>query len=90
VTLLQLAAARPRRKLESCHLHSITANQAAIIALFRVMNRYVKSATSGCAHLARGKGAAVTARPDEALDGHARRGQGGYVGCVRHFNPFGG
>jgi hypothetical protein len=32
---------RPYRFGEMCNLYSITANQATIIALFRVMNRYV-------------------------------------------------
>jgi hypothetical protein len=32
-----------------CNLYSITTNQAAIIALFRVLNRYVvKSQDGGC------------------------------------------
>ena len=34
-------AARPYRFGEMCNLYSITTNQAAIIALFRVINRYV-------------------------------------------------
>jgi len=32
---------RKRRLLTMCNLYSITTNQAAIIALFRVVNRYV-------------------------------------------------
>ena len=35
------ATARPYRFDEMCNLYSITTNQAAIIALFRVINRYV-------------------------------------------------
>jgi hypothetical protein len=31
----------PSRKSRMCNLYSITTNQAAIIALFRVINRYV-------------------------------------------------
>jgi hypothetical protein len=34
-------AAEPYRCGEMCNLYSITTNQAAIAALFRVMNRYV-------------------------------------------------
>jgi hypothetical protein len=33
--------ATSRRVILMCNLYSITTNQAAIIALFRVMNRYV-------------------------------------------------
>jgi putative SOS response-associated peptidase YedK len=43
-TLLQLglaAAPSSNRPLTMCNLYSITTNQAAIIALFRVINRYV-------------------------------------------------
>jgi hypothetical protein len=34
-------ASRPYRFAQMCNLYSITTNQAAIVALFRVMNRYV-------------------------------------------------
>jgi putative SOS response-associated peptidase YedK len=34
-------ASRPYRFDQMCNLYSITTNQAAIVALFRVMNRYV-------------------------------------------------
>src|SRR5712664_2187223 len=34
-------ASRPYRFGQMCNLYSITTNQAAIIGLFRVMNRYV-------------------------------------------------
>ncbi len=36
-----------------CNLYSITANQAAIIALFRVMNRYVGNLPPMCMVLTR-------------------------------------
>jgi putative SOS response-associated peptidase YedK len=35
------AAAHPHRFGQMCNLYSISTNQAAIIALFRVINRYV-------------------------------------------------
>jgi hypothetical protein len=49
-----------------CNLYSITTNQAAIIALFRVINRYVGKAAKTLTR-SRSAGAAATSPPRDVF-----------------------